>query len=273
VFKDHPLGRPICGESATVSNFRRDDFLSFWRERYLPGRVIVAAAGHLSHESLVREMERTLGKLPAPASNGAAAGEQAPALSPGLFQHAKPLEQAHLCVGLPGIHQAHPKRNDFYVLNTLLGGGMSSRLFQEIREKRGKAYSIYSFQSSYADTGYLGIYAGTSVEWVEEVVELILKEMRRVAKGDLGAEEIERSKSQLTGNMTLGLETSDSWMGQIAKNEIYFGRAVSLDEIFAGIRSVSRDDVVELADEIFQPQGIALTVLGDVDGKTLSLKV
>jgi predicted Zn-dependent peptidase len=273
VFKDHPLGRPICGESSTVSHFRREDFLSFWRERYLPDRVIVAAAGHLSHESLVREMESTLGKIPAPASNGSAASEDTPVLSPGLFQHAKPLEQAHLCVGLPGIHQAHLKRDVFYVLNTLLGGGMSSRLFQEIREKRGRVYSIYSFQSSYSDTGYLGIYAGTSVEWVEEVMDLILKEMRRVAQGDVGAEEIERSKSQLTGNMTLGLETSDSWMGHIAKNEIYFGRAMSLDEIFAGIRSVSRDDIVELADEIFQPQGIALTVLGDIDGKNLNLKI
>ncbi len=142
---------------------------------------------------------------------------------------------------------------------------MSSRLFQEIREKRGKAYSVYSFLSSYKDVGYLGVYAGTSLEWVEEVVDLILLEMRRLMAGEIEEGELERTKSQLIGNMILGLETSDSWMSHIAKNEIYFGRVLSLEDISQGVRSVSRSDVVELAGAILRPERMALTVLGDVE--------
>ena len=140
---------------------------------------------------------------------------------------------------------------------------MSSRLFQEIREKRGRAYSVYSFLASYKDVGYQGVYAATSVEWVEEVAELILKEMEKLAAGMIEEAEFERTKSQLIGNMILGLETSDSWMSHIAKNEIYFGRAVSVEDISQGIRSVSLSDVVELARSIYRPGGMALTLLGD----------
>jgi predicted Zn-dependent peptidase len=150
---------------------------------------------------------------------------------------------------------------------------MSSRLFQEIREKRGRAYSIYSFLSTYQDVGYLGVYAGTSLEWAEEVVELIVKEMGRFTKGEFREEEIERAKSQLVGNMILGLESSDSWMSHIAKNEIYFTRQISLEEISQGIRSVSRSDVLGLADTLFQPDKMALTLLGDLEKKTLDFPI
>ena len=275
-FRDHPLGRPICGEAATVRGFRREDFLGFVQERYLPGRVIVAAAGHLRHGDLVHEMARRLGTVQNAESkiqNLKSKIEDSPALQSGIFQHAKPLEQVHLCLGVAGIHQAHPMRYAAYILNTILGGGMSSRLFQEIREKRGKAYSVYSFLSAYKDVGYLGVYAGTSPEGAEEVVDLVLKEMRRLAAGEIGEEEIERTKSQLTGGMILGLETSDSWMSHITKNEIYFGKDIALEDIARGIRSVSRDDIVELAGAILRPEGMALTLLGDVEKKKLDLSL
>ena len=153
----------------------------------------------------------------------------------------KLLEQAHLCLGVAGIHQAHPKRYIAYVLNTLLGGGMSSRLFQEIREKRGKAYSVYSFSSSYKDAGYFGVYAGTSVESTEEVVELILKELKKMAAGEIKEEELNRTRGQLVGSMMLGLESTDSWMSHIARNEIYYGQPVATEEICQRIRAVSRE--------------------------------
>jgi predicted Zn-dependent peptidase len=275
-FRDHALGRPICGQAATVTSFQRDDFINFWRDRYLPSRVIVAAAGHLEPAELFQQMARSLGKVDgprlAPKAEGSAAGSK-PARQSGVFKHSKPLEQVHLCLGLDGIQQAHPARYVFYVLNTILGGGMSSRLFQEIREKRGKVYSIYSFQSAYQDVGYLGVYAGTSLEWAEEVVELVVKEMRRIAGGDLGESEVERARNQLVGSTMLGLESSDSWMGHIAKNELYFSRAVSLDEIAQGIRAVSRDEVVELANSLFQPNAMTLTILGDLAKKDLDIKL
>jgi len=274
-FRDHPLGRPICGDTATVANLHREDFIKFVRDRYLPGRVIVAAAGHVAHEDLVKEMDRGLGALQAANGKGQAepGAEMAPQLQSGIFRHAKPLEQVHLCLGVAGIHQSHPLRYAAYILNAILGGGMSSRLFQEIREKRGRAYSVYSFLAAYKDVGYLGIYAGTSLEWVEEVVDLILKEMRKLAAGEIRQEELERTKGQMVGNMILGLETSDSWMSHIAKNEIYFGRAISLEDISEGVRSVSRDDIVELAGGILRPGGVALTLLGDVDKKNLDLSL
>ncbi len=141
---------------------------------------------------------------------------------------------------------------------------MSSRLFQEIREKRGKAYSIYSFLASYRDVGYIGVYAGTSVEWLEEVVTLILKELGKLAAGEIPHDAIQRTKNQLVGNLALGLESTDSWMSHAAKNEIYFNKNISLDEISQGIRSVSRDEIIDLARNVFRPQAMALSLLGDL---------
>jgi predicted Zn-dependent peptidase len=265
-FKDHPLARPICGSVETVNSFRRQDFLTFFKSRYRPRRVVVAAAGHLRHEQLVQAFNERLGSVSDSIYDGRSSsqdGDSAPEMRSGVFQHTKSLEQAHLCLGVSGVHQTHPLRYAAYVLNTLLGGGMSSRLFQEIREKRGKAYSVYSFSSSYKDVGYLGVYAGTSVEWVEEVVELILKELKQLAAGDIKDEEIRRTQGQLVGSMMLGLESTDSWMSHIARNEIYFGEPITTDEICRGIRAVSRDSVVDLASTLFGSQEIALSLLGD----------
>jgi predicted Zn-dependent peptidase len=265
-FNDHPLARPICGSAETVNSFRRQDFLNFFKSRYRPRRVVVAAAGHLRHEQLVQAFNERLGSVGDSIYDGRANsqdGDAAPEMRSGIFQHTKSLEQAHLCLGVSGVHQTHPLRYAAYVLNTLLGGGMSSRLFQEIREKRGKAYSVYSFSSSYKDVGYLGVYAGTSLEWVEEVVELILKELKQLAAGDIKDEEIRRTQGQLVGSMMLGLESTDSWMSHIARNEIYFGEPVTTDEICRGVRAVSRDAVVDLASTLFGSQGIALSLLGD----------
>ena len=148
---------------------------------------------------------------------------------------------------------------------------MSSRLFQEIREKRGRVYSIYSFLSSYRDVGYLGVYAGTSLEWAEEVVELTTQEFKKLAAGEIAQEEIERTKNQVVGNTILGLETSNAWMSDIAKDEIYFGGAVALEEVIRAIRAVTRDDLVELAAALLGPETMALTLLANIEKKKLDL--
>ena len=265
-FNDHPIARPICGREATVNSFKRQDFVEFFKNRYQPRRVLVAAAGNFRHDALVKEMAARLGSVGA-AQQGqtqlALDGERKPEMGSGVYPHTKELEQAHLCLGMAGVAQNDPQRYPAYVLNTMLGGGMSSRLFQEIREKRGKAYSVYSFSSSYKDVGYLGVYAGTSVESTEEVVELILKELKKLAAGEIKDDELKRTQGQLVGSMMLGLESSDSWMSHIARNEIYHGRAVATDEICQRIRAVSRDDVVALADSVFRPEAMTLTLLGD----------
>jgi predicted Zn-dependent peptidase len=266
-YDNHPLARPICGTVETVTSFRRKDFLSFFKSRYRPRRVIVSAAGHLSHENLVKEMAQRLGGVADGDGKKALAdpleGETAPQVRSGIFHHSKKLEQVHLCLGGVGINQSDPKRYVAYVLNTILGGGMSSRLFQEIREKRGKAYSVYSFMSTYRDVGYLGVYAGTSMESIEEVVDLILKELKSLAAGNIKDDEIRRTQGQLVGSMMLGLESTDSWMSHIARNEIYFGRSITTDEICQGIRSVTREEIIDLAGSLFRPQAMALSLLGD----------
>ncbi|HME62438.1 MAG TPA: pitrilysin family protein, partial [Candidatus Binatia bacterium] len=254
-FPNHPIGWPICGRQETVNAFRRQDIVDFFKSRYRPERVVVAAAGNIRHETLVGEMAARLGSSDRAVSRilPNIDNETAPAMGSGVYPHSKALEQVHLCLGMAGIHQTHPKRYVGYVLNTLLGGGMSSRLFQEIREKRGKAYSVYSFSSSYKDVGYFGVYAGTSLESTEEVVDLIAAELKKLAGGGITEAELQRTQGQLVGSTMLGLESTDSWMSHIARNEIYFGELITTDEICRRIRAVSSDDVIELADALFQP--------------------
>ena len=263
-FRDHPIGWPICGRQETVNGFRRDDIVSFFKSRYRPERVVVAAAGNIRHAELVEEMAARLGSISGDNRRAAqTAGETVPEMASGVYPHVKALEQVHLCLGMAGIHQTHAKRYIGYVLNTLLGGGMSSRLFQEIREKRGKAYSVYSFSASYKDVGYFGVYAGTSLDSTEEVVELITKELKKLAAGEITEAELQRTQGQLVGSTMLGLESTDSWMSHIARDEIYFGNMVSTDEICRRIRAVSREDVIELAGTLFHADGMTLTLLGD----------
>ena len=263
----HSLGRPIAGTAETVSGFARDDFLRFLDVRYRPDRVLIAAAGNLTHEHLVEVASETFGALRGTAPPVDSGPPQAHA---GVWVHEKSLEQVHLCLGTPGIAQADGDRYAAYLVNVALGGGMSSRLFQEIRERRGKAYTVYSFLSSYLDAGYVGVYVGTNPDWTREVVDVVRSELARVVRDGLGADELTRAKKQMKGNMLLGLETSDSRMSRIAKNVIYFGRDIRLEEVAAGIDAVTNDDVMRVAGRLFAESAIGLTVLGDVKGDQLA---
>jgi len=258
----------IVAES--VGRFSRDDFLSFLGVRYRPDRILIAGAGNLRHDELVSVAARSFGELGGRASfvDGGPPQPQA-----GLWVHEKGLEQVHLCLGAPGIAQGDADRYAAHLLNLAIGGGMSSRLFQEIRERRGKAYTVYSFLASYLDVGYVGVYVGTSAEWVREVVEVIRGELGRVARDGLAEAELARVKNQMKGNMLLGLETSDSRMSRIAKNDIYFGRDVPIEEVARGIDGVGNEDIVHVAKRLFRPGTLALTVLGDLRGEKLNDEV
>ena len=262
-FGDHPLGRPVCGDVDTVTGFTRDDLVGFMAERYLPGRVIIAGAGNLSHADLVDVVAGEFGAMPSGPVEDAGA---APEGLPGLSLHPRKLGQVHVCLGAPGLAHADRRQYAAHVLNTLLGGGMSSRLFQEIRERRGKAYSVYSFLSSYRDAGYLGVYVGTRAEWTREVMELAVAEMFKVAEGGVTEEEVARARDQLVGNTLLGLESADSWMSHVARSEMHYGRQVSLDEIVRGVREVSLDSLTELAGEMVRDDAFTATLLGDLEG-------
>ncbi|OFV87006.1 MAG: hypothetical protein A3J75_07435 [Acidobacteria bacterium RBG_16_68_9] len=259
----HPLSFPICGSNETVRNFQRQDFLDFLSARYRPDRLIIAAAGNLAHDRLVDWAAREFAGLEGTA---AAADGLAPENQRGVFVYDKPLEQVHVCLGVPGVSQTAPDRYAANLLTTALGGGMSSRLFQEIRERRGRAYAVYSFLSSYRDTGYLGMYVGTAGEWAGEVAEVCLRELRAVAREGLRPEEIVRVKNQLKGSMLLWLETSDARMLRLAKNEVFFQRDIPVEEVAVSIDAVTNDAIVAVAERMVQPDAMALVVLGDRKG-------
>lgn len=269
-WEGHPLALPIFGSVETVNRIDRDLLTSFMADRYRAERVFVAAAGMVDHEQLVAQCERLFGGIP---GNHRARPLQPPVDRRVFLNREKKLEQAHLCLGGPGIDQANPLRYAGYVLNTALGGGMSSRLFQEVREKRGRVYSIYSFMSSYIDCGYFGIYAGTNPEWVEEVIEVTLSELRKMTADGLAPPELARAKSQLKGNMILGMESTDSRMQRLARNEIYFSRDIPLEEVAAAIESVSNDQIVELAESCFKADAMGLVLLGDLKGRGITEQV
>jgi len=207
------------------------------------------------------------------AGNGKVENFSPPIDRPFLMNREKKLEQAHICIGGPGIGQSHPLRYASYVLNTALGGGMSSRLFQEVREKRGRVYSIYSFMSSFIDSGYFAVYAGTNPEWVDEVLEVTIAELRKVERDGLMPAELARTKSQLQGNMLLGMESTDARMNRLARNEIYFRRDVPLEELSQGIEAVTNDKIVELASSWFKPERLAMVLLGDLKGRKIERDV
>jgi predicted Zn-dependent peptidase len=266
----HPLALPIFGSVETVNAINRELLVSFMADRYRAGRVFIAAAGAIDHDQLVANCERLFGGIK---GDGAVGPITAPTDRLMVLNHAKDLEQAHLCIGGRGLSQVDRLRYAAYVLNTALGGGMSSRLFQEVREKRGRVYSIYSFMSAFIDCGYFGIYAGTSPEWVDEVIEVTIREVAQIVHEGLRPAELTRAKSQLKGNMLLGMESTDSRMNRLARNEIYFRRDIPLEEIARGIEQVTNDQVVELASNCFNGERMGIVMLGDLKGRELGPEI
>jgi predicted Zn-dependent peptidase len=265
-WRGHPLSRQICGTEETVSALQRDDFLRFIGARYGPDRVVIAAAGDLEHEDFVSRTREEFGGLTGRVGPLPGAG---PVSQGGLTVVEKALEQVQVCVGLSTVSQDDPRRYVAFVLDTALGGGMSSRLFQEIRERRGLAYAVQSFLSCYRDAGYLGVYAGTTAEAVSEVIEVTVKELGRIAATGLEPAELERAKNQLKGNMLLGLETSTSRMHRVATCELHFGRDIPLEEVAREIEAVTNTQVAELAADMVAGGPLAGAVLGDLKGRTV----
>ena len=269
-WQGHPLALPIFGSVETVNAINREALVSFMADRYRAGRVFIAAAGAVDQERLMRDCARLFGSI---AGDGRPEPTSPPQERVVVLNENKKLEQAHICIGAPGLSQTAPNRYAAYVLNTALGGGMSSRLFQEVREKRGRVYSIYSFMSAFLDCGYFGVYAGTNPDWVDEVLEVTLKEINKVVRDGLAPEELARAKSQLKGNMLLGMESTESRMNRLARNEIYFQRDIPIDELGREIEKVTNDQMVELASSCFKPERMGMVLLGDLKGRQLGPEV
>ncbi len=260
---EHPLGFPIYGTSDLVQSFDRNQLFQFFRENYPPDRIIVCAAGNLQHQEVVDLIQRAFGQI-SKSDKAQARVKPNPISATNIWK--RNLEQVHFCLGTQGLQYNHSLRFTSYVLNTILGGGMSSRLFQEIRENRGLAYSVYSYLPTYIDTGLMVVYAGTNENSFQEVIELILREFNRLKREPLKKGELETAKEQLKGNLLLSLESSDNLMTRLAKNEIYFDSYLPVGAILKGIDEVREETVQQLATDIFDERFFCLTVLGPMDG-------
>jgi predicted Zn-dependent peptidase len=267
-WKDHPLGRPILGTRDTVKRFERAPVVDFYGQRFSPGNVIITAAGYLKHEQFVDLVKKYFAGMK-PVSNGFHSAP--PNIIPRIvLRNKKSLEQVQICVGVPSYPITHERRHSSYILNTLLGGGMSSRLFQNIRERQGLAYAIYSDLNPYRDTGCLSVYAGTSKASATKVVESIVSEFRKLKTEIVSPEELRRAKDQLKGSLMLSLESSTARMSNLARQEMYFDHFYGLDELIAKIEAVTADELQELANTFFQTDNVAVTILGNLNGLRLT---
>jgi len=260
IWGDTGLGQSVLGRRETVKSFIRDDLISHIKKYYGIKDVIIACAGNFEPESLLDILNKNLGSL---RRGSEPVKDTHPLFNSRVEVFHKELSEAHVCMGVEGIPQASEERYSLSVLNTILGAGVSSRLFQEIREKRGLTYSIYSFVSSYFDTGIWGIYAGVGRKRVRELVELILEEANNL-KDTLTEVELERAKNHLKGNIVLGLESTGSRMNNIARQEIYYGRYYSPKEVMKEIDSIKLSQIKDLAEGLLKREGFSITVYGSV---------
>jgi predicted Zn-dependent peptidase len=264
----HPIGKPILGTPETVSAFTRAKLLNWFHHWYAPNHMVITAAGHLDHAGFVDLVRDHFGNLAA-VPNGLA--DAPPSPSPHITLRSKSeLEQVHVCIGVPALPMTDRRRFAVSLLNNVLGGGMSSRLFQNIRERQGLAYSIFSELNSYRDAGTLTVYAGTSLETASQVISSILEEFRRLRQEPLSSEELRRGKDHLKGATLLALEGSGQRMNNLARYHIYFNRYFSPAELIQLLESVTAEDVQRIACEFFQPERLAASVVGNLDGFSLT---
>ncbi len=256
---NHALGRPILGTPRTVGSFRRDDLVTFFRTTYAPSNMIVAAAGRLDHDVVTQLVASHFAQLQTPPDGVI---QTPPAVASSVQIQEKDLEQAHLILGTVAPESASPDRFAAYVLNAVLGGNLSSRLFQVIREEHGLAYSVYSGLSSFEDCGQLTVYAGTDPKNVGDVLDLTLRELSRIKTEPIPDDELDRAKAHLRGSTLMGLESTGARMSRMARQEMTFGKHIPVEEALVSFEAVTSDDILRLAAEIFAERPLAMTLLG-----------
>ena len=267
-WKDHPLGYPVLGTRETVEGLSRASILNFFSGKYTGVNLLITAAGNFKHNDLVRLVRKSFSKV---TKKEVLKESRLPKTRPGTSFLEKDLEQVHAIIGTQAPPHASDLRYPAFVLNAVLGGSMSSRLFQEIREKRGLAYAVHSYLVSFYDTGMMGIYFGADGEKLNEITGLVFKEMHRLKEEPLAEDELRAAKEQIKGNFLLSMESTDNRMMKLAKNEIYFGRNISAEETVRKIDAISAEDVRELAESMFTPEKICFAALGNAKCRDLPL--
>jgi len=266
-YSRNPLGRPILGTKATVSGLTRHTVRNFYDKRFMASNMVISVAGRFNNEKFIAMVEKRFARL---SKGKPVAAMTSPSPTPRhITRKKKSLEQVQICIGMPAQEVTHTDRYAAYVLNVILGGGMSSRLFQKIREEQGLAYSIYSDLSPYRDTGVMMVYAGTSNASAGKVVREVAKELKKLCKEPPPVEELRRAKDHLKGNLMMSLESSSARMSNMARQEMYFGKFLSMDDVLERVENVTRDDMSRLAQDVFHPNGVAVTLLGNLPGKPI----
>jgi predicted Zn-dependent peptidase len=261
IFKTNPLGMPVIGNAKSISSFTRKDLVQYSTEQYTSANLVVAAAGNLKHEDVVELIERYIQKsansIIKKADHKQSVFEKPSSV---LSEYYKPIQQAHICLGTIGFHVRDERRFTMQVLNTLLGDGMSSRLFQNIREKYGFAYAVYSFNNMMQDTGAFGVYIGTDNSHVQRCIDLVWKELKSLRTQGIKKQELTHTKAQLKGNMMLGMENIPNRMIRLGSSELYFGELIALDAIIKKIGAVTREEVQEIAEKLFKEDRFAIVI-------------
>ena len=262
VWAGHPLGRPILGRREVVQGLNRETIVRHFREEYCPAKIVIAVAGHAEHDEVLRLLAPRFDGFAGPAN---ARDGCPPTRRVTVDLVEKPLEQVHMVVGFPGLSHTAPERYALYILNDIIGGSMSSRLFQQVRERQGLVYSIHSGTQAYRDTGILYIYAATDAPNLGTVLKLTLNEVRDLKKTGIAAAELRRAKEHLKGNLMLSLESTSSRMSRLAKQELYFGSFFSLDEMLAAIDAVREEEVQSLIHRFLDEEQLSILTLGRLD--------
>ncbi|MDR3563564.1 MAG: pitrilysin family protein [Negativicutes bacterium] len=266
IWPQHPLGRNILGLTSTIKQFDQSLVQEYYKAFYTPDNIVIAAAGNLTHEALEELALKYFGSMQ---GKKQVRPSVAPKLSPVRTVRNKDTEQVHLCLGTTSVAQDSPDIYVVHILNNILGGGISSRLFQSIREERGLAYSIYSYQSNYSDCGLFTVYAGTRPANVNQVIELVLQNIQQLKTEGVTAAELTKTREQLKGNLLLGLESSSSRMSRIGKMEITLGKYTTLDEVVAKIEKVTVGDLQQMLTGLFTANSLCFTALGPLTDNDL----
>ncbi|MEG6615708.1 pitrilysin family protein [Peptococcaceae bacterium 1198_IL3148] len=259
MWQGHPLGRPIIGTAEIINSVNRDHLIDFYQKHYTPNKMVISVAGNIKHDKVVDKLAPIFGRLKA---DDTPRQSKVPKGVSGLACNNKGTEQVHMIIGVPGYHIEHKDIYVLQIMNTVLGGGLSSRLFQEIREQRGLVYSVYSYHSSYQDAGILGIYAGLSKENVNQALELVLKEIKDIARNGITPEELKRVKDQLKGGLLLSLENVNSRMSRLGKSELYMGKVLHPNEIVERVYKVTNEDIQRVAGDLFKGDQFTMAAIG-----------
>lgn len=260
VWQRHPLGYPILGTVDSVSQMDRETILNYYHRHYIPENTVIAVAGNIDYHQVFSRLEAIFGKWSVPVKTNQR--QEPPVPKSGEVYYPKDTEQVHFCLGTPSIAQDDSRIYTMIVLNSIIGGGLSSRLFQSIREERGLVYSIYSYHSSYVDAGLFSVYAGTGLDNTAEVVRLILQELGQIRDKGISHEELVKVREQIKGSILLSKESISNRMSRLGRSEICYNRIITSDEIVEGVAQVSEKEVQLLAESLFQKGKFSLTAIG-----------